>query len=114
MWLDLLISASSYVIGGIIGSLLGGYFGGRFGPKRTILASCVPAALGWILISSSPHLSTLILGRILCGLSAECITSNCPLLVAEYRYIDIERVTPDMFISPAPSREGEGSWRCSA
>lgn len=76
--------ASTYVIGGIIGSLLGGYFGGRFGPKRTILASCVPAALGWILISSSPHLSTLIIGRILCGLSAECITSNCPLLVAEY------------------------------
>ena len=81
------MSASSVNIGQIVGCLLGGYCGGRFGPKRTILASCVPAALGWIIIASSPHLSTLILGRILSGIAGGFSSSNCSLLVAQYRFL---------------------------
>ena len=79
------VSASSANIGEVIGSLIGGYCGGRFGPKRTVWASCIPASLGWITISSSSHLSSLLLGRLLCGLSTSLSTSNCSLLVAQYR-----------------------------
>ena len=71
----------------MFGALLGGYCGGRFGPKRTILASCLPAALGWIIIASSPHFATLILGRLLCGLGMSLSTPNCSLLVAQYRLL---------------------------
>ena len=83
----MIISASSINIGAIVGCLLGGYCGGRFGPKRTILASCVPAALGWIILASSSHLSVLILGRVLCGLGMSFSTPNCSLMVAQYRFI---------------------------
>ena len=89
------MSASSVNIGQIVGCLLGGYCGGRFGPKRTILASCVPAALGWIIIASSPHLATLILGRVLCGIAGCFMDPNCSLLVARYRFIFLLYVTVD-------------------
>ena len=83
--ITILISASSINLGSMVGCLLGGYCGGRFGPKRTILASCVPAALGWIILASSSRLATLILGRVLCGLGMSFSTPNCSLLVAQYR-----------------------------
>jgi len=76
--------ASSINIGQMVGSLLGGYCGGRFGPKRTILASCLPAALGWVVIASSPHFATLIVGRVLCGLGVSISFPNSPLLAAQY------------------------------
>merc|ERR1719433_126585 len=76
--------ASSINIGQMVGSLLGGYCGGRFGPKRTILASCVPAALGWFIIATSPHLSVIILGRLLCGIGVSISFPNSPLLAAQY------------------------------
>ena len=82
-----IILASSFLIGFIVGNLLGGYCGGRFGPKRTILASCVPGALGWIIIASSPHLATLVLGRVLSGIAGGFSSSNCSLLVAQYRLL---------------------------
>ena len=69
----------------MVGCLLGGYCGGRFGPRRTILFSCIPAALGWLLIACSPYFATLMPGRLLVGLSASFCTSNCSLLVAQYR-----------------------------
>ena len=72
-------------MGQMVGCLLGGYCGGRFGPKRTILASCVPGALGWLLITFSPHLAALVVGRVLCGLSSSFCSANCSLLVAQYR-----------------------------
>ena len=87
-----LFLASSFLIGVIAGNLLGGYCGGKFGPKRTILASCVPGALGWIIIASSPHLATLILGRILSGIAGGFSSSNCFLLVAQYRSLVIRMV----------------------
>ena len=76
----------------IAGNLLGGYCGGRFGPKKTILTSCIPGALGWIIIASSPHLATLILGRILSGIAGGFSSSNCSLLVAQYRSLVIRMV----------------------
>ena len=79
------ISASSVNIGQIVGALLGGYIGGRFGPKTAIMASCVPAGLGWILIAVSPHFAVLVLGRIVCGLSSSFCSANISLLVAQYR-----------------------------
>ena len=79
------ISASSVNIGQIVGALLGGYIGGRFGPKTAIMASCVPAGLGWILIAVSPHFAVLVLGRIICGLSSSFCSANISLLVAQYR-----------------------------
>ena len=79
------ISASSVNIGQMAGGLLGGYCGGRFGPRRAMLASCLPAALGWVIIASSPTFATLVLGRVLCGLSSGFCDSNVPLLVAQYR-----------------------------
>ena len=86
LFLKLLIfPASSVNIGQMFGCLLGGYCGGRFGPKRTILASCLPAALGWIIIASSPHYAPLILGRVICGLGSSFFSSNCSLLVAQFR-----------------------------
>ena len=79
------LSASSLNIGQMAGCLIGGYSGGRFGPKRTILASCLPAALGWVIIASSPYFAGLVLGRVLCGLSSSFSSANCSLLVAQYR-----------------------------
>ena len=79
------ISASSVNIGQIVGALLGGYIGGRFGPKTAIMASCVPAGLGWILIAVSPHFAVLVFGRIICGLSSSFCSANISLLVAQYR-----------------------------
>ena len=81
-----IFAASSVNIGQMLGCLIGGYCGGRFGPKKTILASCLPAALGWIIISSSPHFATLILGRLLCGLGLSIGFPNSPLLAAQYRW----------------------------
>ena len=80
---NIYISASSNNIGQIAGSLLGGYCGGRFGAKKTILASYVPGALGWLTITFSPHMATLILGRVLCGLSVGLNTPNAPMLIAQ-------------------------------
>ena len=74
----------------MVGNLLGGYCGGRFGPRRTIMASCVPAFQASIILAASPHLSTLILARVLCGLNTGLNTSNGPLLVAEYRWEERE------------------------
>ena len=79
------ISASSVNTGQMAGALLGGYCGGRFGPKKAMLASCLPAALGWIIIASSPHFAPLILGRVLCGLGVSLSFPNSPLLAAQYR-----------------------------
>ena len=77
------ISASSNNIGQIVGSLLGGYCGGKIGPKKTILASYIPGALGWIIIAFSPHVATLILGRVLCGLSVGLNAPNAPMLITQ-------------------------------
>ena len=66
--------------------LPGGYCGGRFGPKRTIMASCVVATLGWLLIGLSPSVAWLVLGRVICGIGSSFSTANCSLLVAQYRY----------------------------
>ena len=71
------------------GALLGGYCGGRFGPKTTMLASCLPQVLGWIIIAISPHFGPLILGRVLCGLGSSFFSSNCSLLVAQYRSVQV-------------------------
>ena len=64
----------------------GGYCGGRYGPKRTIMASCVVAGLGWLLIGLSPGVPWLVLGRVICGIGSSFSTANCSLLVAQYRY----------------------------
>ena len=81
------ILASSVNIGQMVGCLLGGYCGGRFGPRTAILSSCLPAALSWTIIACSPHLATLILGRVLCGLCSSFCSANLPLLVAQYRWV---------------------------
>ena len=67
--------------------LTGGYCGGRYGPKRTIMASCVVAALGWLLIGLSPSVTWLVLGRVICGVGSSFSTANCSLLVAQYRLV---------------------------
>ena len=67
------------------GNLLGGYCGGRLGARRSLLASSVLAGLGWLTISSSPSLALLVLGRVVCGVSAGFSSSNGPILVAQYR-----------------------------
>jgi len=66
------------------GSLLGGYYGGRVGPKRSVMVASVLAAVSWLTICLSPHLSTLVLGRFINGLSLGFSTANCALLVAQY------------------------------
>ena len=76
----------------MVGCLLGGYCGGRFGPRTAILSSCLPAALGWMIIACSPHLATLILGRVLCGLASSFCSANLPLLVAQYRWVQYSTV----------------------
>ena len=87
-WLSsnlILIVASSVNIGQMIGCLLGGYLGSQCGPKRTIQLSCVLGVLGWLCITLAPHLSLLIIGRIICGCCSAFSSSNCSLLVAQYR-----------------------------
>ena len=81
-----LLLVSSFIIGVILGNLVGGYSGGRFGPKRTIVASCIPGALGWILIATSPHPGSLILGRLLSGVAGGLNSPNCSPLVVQYRF----------------------------
>ena len=84
------VSASSLNIGSILGCFLGGYFGGKYGPKRAIQCSCIIGSLGWLAIAVAPHVSFLIIGRVLCGVSGSFSTPNCSLLVSQYRlYISI-------------------------
>ena len=80
------VSASSLNIGSILGCFLGGYFGGKYGPKRAIQCSCIIGSLGWLAIAVAPHVSFLIIGRVLCGVSGSFSTPNCSLLVSQYRY----------------------------
>ena len=80
------VSASSLNIGSILGCFLGGYFGGKYGPKRAIQYSCIIGSLGWLAIAVAPHVSFLIIGRVLCGVSGSFSTPNCSLLVSQYRY----------------------------
>ena len=78
-------SASSLNIGFFIGCFLGGFLGGKYGPKRTIQCSCIFGALGGVTIATAPHISLLIVGRILCGLGGSFSIANCSLLVTQYR-----------------------------
>ena len=71
----------------MFGALSGGYLGGKYGPKKTIQVSCVICSLGWLLVCLAPHLSMLIIGRILAGFGASFSSANCSLLVAQYRLI---------------------------
>ena len=79
------ITASVISLSMIPGSLLGGFYGGKYGPRRAVLVSSVMAALSWLLLSVSPHLAPLLLGRLINGLSVGFGTPNCALLVAQYR-----------------------------
>jgi len=76
--------ASSVDLGLITGSFFGGWLGSRFGPKRTISASSIPGILSWIIISTSSHLATLIVGRVLAGVSYSISVVNISLLVSQY------------------------------
>ena len=49
------------------------------------MVASVLAAVSWLVICLSPHLSTLVLGRFINGLSLGFSTANCALLVAQYR-----------------------------
>ena len=80
------VLASSEILGQVSGSLVGGYCGGRYGPRRTIMASCLCGALGWVTITLSPYILTSVLGRVLCGMASSFTTANCSMLVAQYRY----------------------------
>lgn len=76
--------ASSVNLGQILGCLFGGYCGGRFGPKRTVMFSGFPAIVGWLGIVFSPHIGSLIAGRVVCGFSTSILSANCSMLVAQY------------------------------
>ena len=83
--LDNYFLASSVNIGQLFGCLVGGYLGGRYGPKRTLHLSCVICIAGWLCISLSPHLSLLIVGRLIAGFGGAFSSANNSLLVAQYR-----------------------------
>ena len=74
----------------MFGALSGGYLGGKVGPKKTIQVSCLICGLGWLLMGLAPHLSMLIIGRILCGFGASFSSANCSLLVAQYRFLKLD------------------------
>jgi len=76
--------ASSVNIGQIIGCFCGGYIAGKYGPKFAIQISCIIGVVGWLLMSVSPHLSLLIIGRIICGFGSSFSSANCSMLVAQF------------------------------
>ena len=78
-------SASVVNIGQIFGSLIGGFLAVKYGPKKMMQMSCGVMVLGWLCIAVSPHLSLLIIARVICGVGGSMPTSNMSLLVAQYR-----------------------------
>ena len=77
--------ASCVNIGQMMGGLCGGYLGGRYGPRKTCQLHGLLCSIGWIVLALSPHLSSIIIARILLGFGTSLNTANCPLLVAQYR-----------------------------
>ena len=69
----------------MLGCLVGGYYGGKYGPKKALMVNSVLGAVSWLILTLSPHLATLIIGRIINGLGLGFATANCSLLVAQYR-----------------------------
>ena len=49
------------------------------------VVSCLVSLAGWLCLALAPHLSLLLLGRLLCGLGGAMPASTTPLLVAQYR-----------------------------
>ena len=65
-----------------MGGLCGGYLGGKYGPRKTCQLHGLLCSIGWIVLALSPHLSSIIIARILLGFGTSLNTANCSLLVA--------------------------------
>jgi SP family facilitated glucose transporter-like MFS transporter 8 len=78
---------SLVTVGAILGGPMAGVLVGRLGRKSTIMASCVPFSLGWLVIlvgGHFPHEVWLLYGgRILCGIGTGMVSLCVPLYIGE-------------------------------
>lgn len=59
--------AASLTIGQVLGGILSGLLGNCLGRKTTMLLSCLPNCLGWILLASLPSYSWAVTARLVTG-----------------------------------------------
>lgn len=62
------LSVAMVSVGQVLGGLAVGALGASLGRKNTVLASCLPNFVGWVVLFSLPSLEFAILGRFLTGI----------------------------------------------
>ncbi|XP_055630209.1 facilitated trehalose transporter Tret1-like [Toxorhynchites rutilus septentrionalis] len=70
-------------IGAFFGPIITGLAVDRYGPKRTLLFSVTPLAIGWILIIFASNVETLYAARFLQGISYGTVYSTIPIYLGE-------------------------------
>ncbi|XP_008184067.1 facilitated trehalose transporter Tret1 [Acyrthosiphon pisum] len=71
---------SIYLIGALLGALPAGQLSRSIGRKKFLLLLAIPMTLGWLLITIFVnHVSLILVGRFLCGLSLGAVTVAVPL-----------------------------------
>ena len=79
----LTIDACSFLGGAFIGSLIQGSISARWGRRvTTAIAACLCIISGAVM-AGSPHIAVFITFRVISGLAAGILTTNCPVYLSE-------------------------------
>lgn len=69
--------------GDIVGSIIGGFLLDRIGRKNTILLTCPPFLISWIMIASAPNIYILYSARFLAGIGDGIAFTAVPMYLGE-------------------------------
>ncbi|KAL3307840.1 Solute carrier 2, facilitated glucose transporter member 2, partial [Cichlidogyrus casuarinus] len=78
---------AAFPLGGIVGSLLGAYLSNKLGRKKALFVFSVPTLLGSCLMLLSKTIGSyesIIIGRLLIGISCGAYTGIAPMMLSEY------------------------------
>jgi sugar porter (SP) family MFS transporter len=76
-------------LGAVLAGPIAGFGVERFGRKRSMLIFCLPFILGWLLIYTAQDIDSILIGRILTGISGGAFAIAAPIFVAEIADADI-------------------------
>lgn len=80
---------SSMTLGALVGAMFSGTMAQYFGRKKALIIYGIPFTIGWILLSVAKSVPILIVGRVICGLSAGILSGTAPSYVVEIAVIEI-------------------------
>ncbi|KAL6423399.1 hypothetical protein ACFW04_010178 [Cataglyphis niger] len=78
--------ASVHSLATPIGSLLSGPLLDTIGRRGSLQLSAIPLCVGWLIIASSKSIITILIGRVVCGLSVGLMAVPAQVLVGEMAY----------------------------